>query len=65
MVTPYDKAIAGFLTSLVALLAAFKLPLGWVSPEVIAAVTPFIVTIVVWLVPNKPATPPPPAPPQP
>jgi len=56
MITEYDKAIAGFLTALVALLAAFKLPVGWVTPDIILAVTPFLVAIVTWIVPNKPTT---------
>lgn len=52
MYTEYDKAIAGFLTALLGVLAAFNVPHEWLNPAVIAAVTPFATAIVVWLVPN-------------
>lgn len=55
MYTQYDKAIAGLLTSLIGVLAAFNMPVGWITPEIIAAVTPFVTMIVVFLVPNLPS----------
>lgn len=65
MFTSYDKAIAAFLTSLVGILAMFKLPVGFISPETIAAVTPFITLVVTWIVPNLPGDPPTATPPIP
>jgi hypothetical protein len=53
MVTSYDKAIAAFLTSLLGLLAAFNLNFSWLNPSTVAAVTPFVVLVVTWLVPNR------------
>lgn len=55
MFTAYDKAIAAFITSLVGVLAIFKLPVGWATPEMIAAITPFVTLVVTWIVPNLPA----------
>lgn len=52
MYTQYDKAIAGLLTSLLGVLAMFQLPVGWITPEVIGAVTPFLTMLIVFLVPN-------------
>lgn len=58
MVTPYDKAIAAFLTSLAGLIAAFYPPLAqWFNPDMVLAITPFISLIVTFLVPNKPSLP--------
>lgn len=55
------KAIAAFLTSLVALLAAvgFDSVQGWVTPSLIEAVSALVGSLIVgwttWRVPNKPA----------
>lgn len=57
MYTAYDKAIAAFITSLLGILAMFKLPVGWVTPEVVAALVPFLTMVVTWLVPNLPEKP--------
>lgn len=63
MLTQYDKAIAGFLTSLLGVLGAFHLDkyLPWINSAVVAAITPFISYILIWAIPNVPAPTPPPA----
>lgn len=56
------KAIAAFLTSLIALLVAmgFDSVQGWASPSLIEAVSALLGALVTgfvtWRVPNKPAT---------
>lgn len=61
MYTEYDKAIAALLTALLGVLTAFNVDPAWLSPAIVAAITPFVTAIVVWLVPNaaKPVPPPP------
>lgn len=53
------KAIAAFLTSLVALLAAFGFAQDWATPTLIESVSAVIGALATgfftWLVPNKPA----------
>ena len=53
MITVYDKAIAGFLTAALSLLASFNLEFWWFNATTISSITPFIVMIVVYLVPNR------------
>jgi hypothetical protein len=50
----YAKAITAFLTGLVGFVALFIPAVGqFVSPEMIAAITVVINTLLVYLVPNK------------
>lgn len=53
------KAIAAFLTSLVALLAAMGFAQDWATPSLIEAVSAVLGALatgfMTWLIPNKPA----------
>ena len=52
--TAYNKAIAAFLTSIVALLTGFGVDLGqWSSTETIGAVATLVGAALVYFVPNK------------
>ncbi len=55
MLTQYDKAIAAFVTVAGLFLAKWGFDIR-ADPELQAAVTTLLTTIVVFLVPNKPAT---------
>jgi len=52
------KAIAAFLTSLVALVGLFGISTGWVTPTMIDAVSvvggALLTSVVTYMVPNKP-----------
>lgn len=52
------KAIAAFLTSLVALVGLFGVSTGWVTPTMIDAVSvvggALLTSIITYMVPNKP-----------
>jgi hypothetical protein len=52
------KAIAAFLTSLVALVGLFGVSTGWVTPTMIDAVSvvggALLTSVVTYMVPNKP-----------
>ncbi len=58
--SPHAKAIAAFLSALVAMLAAFGLDTGsWATPSLIETVASIggalFAAITTWFVPNKPA----------
>ena len=53
MITPYDKAIAAFISSGLSLAAAFGLPIGSGAQTVMLAVTPLISMAATYWVPNK------------
>ena len=53
MITPYDKAIAAFISSGLSLAAAFGLPVGPGAQTVMLAVTPLISMAATYWVPNK------------
>jgi uncharacterized membrane protein YccC len=52
------KAVAAFLTSLVALIGVFGVSTGWITPTMIDAVAvvvgALLTAAVTWWVPNKP-----------
>jgi hypothetical protein len=52
------KAVAAFLTSLVALVAMFGISTGWVTPSLIDSVSvvlgAVLTAVVTYMVPNKP-----------
>lgn len=58
MQTTAHKAIAAFLTSLVALIGLFGVSTGWVTPNLIDTVSvvggAVLTAIVTYMVPNKP-----------
>lgn len=54
MVTTFDKAIASFLSALVMLIGVFWPPVHtYVSAETLAMVSPVVIALATWLVPNK------------
>ena len=52
------KAVAAFLTSLVALIGVFGISTGWVTPSLIDSVSvllgAILTAVVTYMVPNKP-----------
>lgn len=55
MLTEFDKAIAAFLSSGLGLVAAWGLPVGPSTQNVILSLTPLVSLIATYMVPNKPA----------
>jgi hypothetical protein len=54
------KAVAAFITSLVALIGLFGISTGWVTPSLIDSVSVILgavlTAVVTYMVPNKPKT---------
>ena len=52
------KAVAAFITSLIALVGMFGISTGWITPSMIDAVSivggALLTAVVTWWVPNKP-----------
>lgn len=54
--TTVNKAVYGLLTGLLGVAALFVPGITeWVSPEIVSGVTAVVTSLVVYLVPNKPA----------
>lgn len=58
MNTEINKAVVSLLSGVATIVAMFGITADWATPEMIASMGAVIGTILVFLVPNKPALPP-------